>query len=82
MLQRLWFGVMYRIGFTPWEGHALPARLRSLVERPAALPPGRAVDLGCGTGDASIYLSQHGWDVTAIDFVEAALKKARGKGAA
>ena len=81
-LQRLMFGIMYRVGFTPWDGHALPSRLRDAVEGPAALTPRRALDIGCGTGDTSIYLARHGWDVTALDFVEAALKKARAKGAA
>ncbi|MBI2186375.1 MAG: class I SAM-dependent methyltransferase [Acidobacteria bacterium] len=76
------FGLMYRIGFTPWEGHALPVRLRALVDGSAARQPGRALDLGCGTGDTSIYLARHGWDVTGIDFVEAALRKARRKAAA
>ena len=82
MLQRIIFGLMYRIGFTPWDGHPLPARLRALVEGPDSLPPGRAIDLGCGTGDTSIYLARHGWNVTALDFVEVALKRARAKAAA
>lgn len=77
--QRLLFGLMYRVGFTPWDGHALPVRLRRLLEGPEALPPGRAIDLGCGTGDTSICLAQHGWDVVALDLVTVALKRARAK---
>src|SRR5438874_554339 len=81
-LDRLLFGVFYRVGFTPWEGHALPARLRQLIEGPTALPPGRALDIGCGTGDTAIYLSRNGWDVTAFDFVERALRRASAKASA
>lgn len=74
------YEVMYRVGFTPWDGHPLAARLRELVEGDAALPAGRALDVGCGTGDTSIYLARHGWEVTGVDFVERALEKARLKG--
>jgi SAM-dependent methyltransferase len=38
-----------------------------------------ALELGCGTGDASIYLAKRGWRVTAVDFVPSALEKARAK---
>ena len=79
-LDRAMFGLMYRIGFTPWDGHQLPVRLRELVEGEAAIPAGKALDVGCGTGDTTIYLAQHGWDATGIDFVERALEKARIKG--
>ena len=44
------------------------------------LPPGRAVDLGCGTGANAVFLAQHGFDVTGIDFAPAALAKASAKG--
>src|SRR5262249_41360166 len=47
-----------------------------------ALPPGTALDVGCGTGDSSIYLAQHGWKVTGVDFVPKALDKARAKAGA
>ncbi len=78
------FRLFYRLGFTPWDGHPLAQSLRSLVEGNGsngspALPTGAALELGCGTGDCAIYLAQHGWQVTAVDFVPRALEKARAK---
>ena len=76
------FRIFYRIGFTPWDGHPLAQSLRHLIEgtRDAApLPAGSALEVGCGTGDCSIYLAQHGWKVTAVDFVAKPLERARAK---
>jgi SAM-dependent methyltransferase len=75
------FRLFYRLGFTPWDGHPLARSLRNLVEGNGspALPAGAALELGCGTGDASIYLAKQGWQVTAVDFVPTALDKARTK---
>jgi ubiquinone/menaquinone biosynthesis C-methylase UbiE len=73
------FRVFYAIGFTPWDGHPQSSMLRELVEGSGALPPGSALDVGCGTGDSSIYLAQHGWQVTGVDFTPKALDKAREK---
>jgi SAM-dependent methyltransferase len=78
-LDRVLFGLFYRVGFTPWDGHKIPARLTDLVEGAGALPKGQALDIGCGTGDTSIYLARHGWNVTGIDFVKRALDRARAK---
>ncbi|RVW01459.1 class I SAM-dependent methyltransferase [Rhodococcus spongiicola] len=39
---------------------------RSLQSLVAELPAGTAVDVGCGTGDNSIYLARHGWEVAGI----------------
>jgi len=80
--KHLLFKLLYRLGFTPWDAHPLATSLRNLVEGDAALPPGAALDIGCGTGDSSIYLAQHGWRVTGVDFVPKALGKAREKAAA
>ncbi len=76
------FRVFYGLGFTPWDGHAHTQTLQELIEGTAdtpALPPEAALDVGCGTGDSSVYLAQHGWHVTGVDFVPKALDKARAK---
>ncbi len=73
------FRIFYRLGFTPWDGHPIAKNLQDLVEE---LPAGKALDLGCGTGDSSLYLAQHGWKVTGVDYVPQALDKARAKAAA
>lgn len=41
------------------------------------LPPGRALDLGCGEGRHAIWLAERGWTVTALDFSQVAIDKAR-----
>ena len=41
------------------------------------LPPGRALDLGCGTGQNSIWLARQGWRVHGIDIAEGAVERAR-----
>lgn len=42
----------------------------------ADLPPGRALDLGCGEGRNAIWLATRGWTVTAVDFSSVGLERA------
>ena len=81
-----WYSLVYRtayrIGFTPWDRGVPAPELVSLIEGSSAPPPGRALDIGCGTGVNSIYLAQHGWQVTGVDMVPAALATARERAAA
>jgi cyclopropane fatty-acyl-phospholipid synthase-like methyltransferase len=41
--------------------------------------PGRALDLGCGTGTNIITLANNGWQVTGVDFAPHAISIARRK---
>lgn len=43
----------------------------------ADLPPGHALDLACGEGRNAIWLAEHRWQVTAVDFSQVALDRAR-----
>ncbi len=55
---------------------------RFLVAEVASLVPGTALDLGAGEGRNAIWLAQQGWQVTAVDFSEVGLAKARQLAAA
>jgi SAM-dependent methyltransferase len=73
------YELLYLLRVRPWERDGIAPQLRELVEGPEALPPGRALDLGCGTGAPSVYLALHGWEVTGIDVVARALAQARAR---
>jgi SAM-dependent methyltransferase len=70
---------MYRTGRTPWDTGVTPAEVVELIEGPSAVAPGRALDLGCGTGTNVRYLAEHGWDATGVDAVAAAIGRAMAK---
>jgi len=42
-------------------------------------PYGRALDLGTGSGVWGVQLAKRGWDVTGLDMVEKALRRARDR---
>jgi SAM-dependent methyltransferase len=47
----------------------------------ARTPPGKALDLGCGTGTNAVTLARSGWRVTGVDFIPEAILAARAKAA-
>lgn len=62
-------------GFTPWDKGGVPAALADFVVR--AGRPMHTLIPGCGAGYELAYLSEAGWEATAIDFSPAAVGKAR-----
>jgi len=73
------YRIAYLLGLKPWDSGMIPPELAEWVEGPTALPPGRALDIGCGTGTHSKYLQDHGWEVTGVDFMPRALEAAKQK---
>ena len=75
------YRLMYRFGIAPWEWRDIAGTWQPILEGQNALEPGRALDVGCGTGRDAVYLTKHGWRVTGLDFAEDALAKAKQRAA-
>jgi SAM-dependent methyltransferase len=72
----------YRLGLGPRPSDVPDHTLVELVEGPGRLAPGRALDLGCGTGRNALYLARRGWETVGVDMVGYAVEVARRKAAA
>ncbi len=70
----------YAEGFIPWDT-ATPEPLLVEVVADRALRPGRALDIGCGTGTHALWLAEQGFDVVGVDVAERAVAQARARAA-
>ncbi len=71
-----WFyDTLYRRFRAPWD---IGPR-KELVElvKSGRITPCRAIDLGSGTASNCIFLAQHGFDVTGVDYTGAAIELGR-----
>lgn len=67
-----WWEERYRSAPMLFSGHANT----QLIAEVASLPPGRALDAGCGEGGDALWLAGHGWQVDAVDISTVALGRA------
>lgn len=74
----------YKKGYTPWAHSNPDFNLVDMIEM-WPINPCKTLELGCGTGTDSIWLSEKGFEVTGVDVspiaIELAMEKAREKGA-
>lgn len=75
LFRRLSFHYWY-YGQPPWDTGVSPPELFEFIQRH---PPGRAIDIGCGTGTNVVTLAQAGWQVTGVDFAPRAISLAKKK---
>lgn len=76
MFGKLIYQLSYRLGQIPWDAAQMPPELVSTLQSAA---PDIVLDVGCGTGNHSIYAAQQGATVIGIDFVESAIQTAQQK---
>lgn len=72
------FEERYRTGDLPWDHGMADANLQRIVER-FQIQPGKALDIGCGTGENALWLSRAGFSVTGCDLSVTAIKLAQTK---
>ena len=68
----------YKSGDTPWDVGQPDFNLIEVVTQNPILSC-KALDIGCGTGDNSIWLAQNRFQVIGTDTADIALKKAKEK---
>lgn len=65
----------------PWDSGTPDLHLRRVVEE-QGIQPGRALEIGCGTGTNAIWLAEHGFQMTGMDISPKAIARAEAKVAA
>lgn len=76
MKQRLLFELLYLKRDPPWDSGISPPELIQYLH---TKEPGRALDLGCGTGTNAINIARKGWEVVAVDLSYLAIRLAQKK---
>ena len=72
---KLFYELGYRFFQMPWELGPRTELVKAVEV--GKVQPCRAIDLGCGSGSNAVFLAQHGFRVTGVDFANSAIDNAR-----
>ena len=71
----------YSNGELPWDSGKPDLHLRRVIEE-QSIKPGKALEIGCGTGTNLIWLAKRGFEMTGLDLSRTAIAKAEAKAVA
>ncbi len=79
MFEKVWrwvrFNLLY-LGQPPWDTGVSPPELQAFL---SSADPGRALDVGCGTGTNLLTMAKEGWEVVGVDIALLSVLRAREK---
>ena len=77
-MDRFLYRLTYRLGMSHWDTGETPPEIQQAFQA-GGIPPGAALDLGCGTGTNTIFMAKQGRQALGLDFVPQAINKPRSK---
>lgn len=79
LMQQTFYKKAKRPEDLPWHRDRPDGFIMEVVEKRGK--PGRALDLGCGTGVFSVWLAKQGYEVTGLDFIPQAIEMSKDRSA-
>ncbi|MCJ7716113.1 MAG: class I SAM-dependent methyltransferase [Anaerolineales bacterium] len=73
---KIFFALQYLFKKPRWDTGITPPEVFQFLEGNS---PGKALDLGCGTGTNVLTIAGYGWQVTGVDYIPGAIRRAKMK---
>jgi SAM-dependent methyltransferase len=77
-MNQLIYRLTYWLRMANWDSDETPQEVQDAFQA-GDIPPGAALDLGCGTGTNTIFMAKQGRRALGLDYVPEVIKKARVK---
>jgi SAM-dependent methyltransferase len=69
---------LYKSNCTPWDSGEVDPNLVRILKQ-YKIKPAKAIEIACGTGTNAIWLAEQGFNMTAVDISDEAIKLASSK---